>query len=221
MNKISIVGLLFFIGLSCAIAAKKDSLPRDPWREIGGQTNLAVGSGWMHFYGEALQVMPNSVRIRGRYHTPGKDLFGEEFIFIVFNFPYQLADNEQIPYPSNFVAKEDGTFTYRTAIGGTATVRKLEYGHPCRQPLPPQPSAEEIAKAKASSEKKKAQQSAKVLKHHQDLAEKNDPYGLYKMGERHLTGDGVPKDLAKARNLLSRAAALGQQDAGELLKKCQ
>ena len=46
----------------------------------------------------------------------------------------------------------------------------------------------------------------KVLKYHQDLADKGDSFGLLRMGERYRDGDGVPKDLSKAREYLSKAA---------------
>src|ERR1700677_637619 len=46
------------------------------------------------------------------------------------------------------------------------------------------------------AERQRAKQGvdANVLKFHQDLADRNDPYGQYKMGMRYLKGDGVDKD---------------------------
>jgi TPR repeat protein len=38
------------------------------------------------------------------------------------------------------------------------------------------------------------------------------------MGERYRDGDGVPKDLAKAKDYLTRAAAAGSPTAADELK---
>lgn len=72
--------------------------------------------------------------------------------------------------------------------------------------------------AKSAAQKKKADQAAAVLKHHQSLASKGDAYGQFKMGVRHATGDGVPKDMAEARRLLGLASAQGRQEARDYLK---
>lgn len=66
---------------------------------------------------------------------------------------------------------------------------------------------------------KKQQAQAKVLKSNQDMADKGDEYGLLRMGERYRDGDGVPKDLTKARDYLSKAAAAGSPTAAEELEK--
>ena len=60
--------------------------------------------------------------------------------------------------------------------------------------------------------------AAAVLKHHQELAAQGDGYGLFKMGERYLKGDGVEADRAKGLSLLKRAAAMGREDAQALLR---
>jgi hypothetical protein len=59
----------------------------------------------------------------------------------------------------------------------------------------------------------------KALKFNQDAAAKGDPYGLLRMGERYRDGDGVPKDLTKAREYLTKAAATGSPDAADELSK--
>lgn len=58
----------------------------------------------------------------------------------------------------------------------------------------------------------------KVLKSNQDAADKGDAYGLLRMGERYRDGDGVPKDLTKARDYLTKAAAAGSPTAEADLK---
>ena len=45
----------------------------------------------------------------------------------------------------------------------------------------------------------------------------SDADAMYSVGKRFLDGDCLEKDLVKARDLLSRAAALGHQRAQELL----
>jgi hypothetical protein len=65
---------------------------------------------------------------------------------------------------------------------------------------------------------KKAVQ-ARVLKGNQDLADKGDAYGLLRMGESYRDGEGVPKDLAKAKDYLTKAAAAGSPTAADALLK--
>jgi hypothetical protein len=60
---------------------------------------------------------------------------------------------------------------------------------------------------------------AKVLKSNQDLADKGDEYGLLRMGERYRDGDGVPKDLAKAKDYLTKATTAGSPAAADELSK--
>jgi localization factor PodJL len=91
---------------------------------------------------------------------------------------------------------------------------------------PPPPTPEEIAasnaavalaKAQADATKKKADDAA--LKYDLDLAAKGDAYGQLRMGERYRDGDGVAKDLAKARQMFSLAADQGNSDAATDLAK--
>ena len=74
-----------------------------------------------------------------------------------------------------------------------------------------------VAAEKADAAKKASQ--AKVLKSNQDLADKGDAYGLLRMGERYRDGDGVEKDLAKAKVYLTKAAAAGSPTAADELSK--
>jgi hypothetical protein len=60
---------------------------------------------------------------------------------------------------------------------------------------------------------------ARALKFNQDLADKGDAYGLLRMGERYRDGDGVPKDLNKAREYFTKAIAAGSPPAAEELEK--
>jgi len=65
----------------------------------------------------------------------------------------------------------------------------------------------------------KAQADARVLKWHQEQADKGDPYCEYRMGLHYRDGDGVPKDLDKAREWLQKSADQGDTDAATELAK--
>jgi len=68
-------------------------------------------------------------------------------------------------------------------------------------------------------EQEKQAREAKILGFNQTEADKGDPYGLMRMGERYRDGDGVPKDLFKARDYLTKAAAAGSPTAADELSK--
>lgn len=74
--------------------------------------------------------------------------------------------------------------------------------------------AKKIAKAKQDA-------AEKVLAWHMSLADKGDAYGQFRMGQRYLTGDGVEKDLIKARDLFAKSAAQGNGDAAAALARLQ
>lgn len=75
----------------------------------------------------------------------------------------------------------------------------------------------EAEKQKAAAAKKHATDAA--LKFNQDLAAKGDAYGLERMGERYRDGDGVEKDLTKAREYFEKAVAAGSPTAAAELSK--
>lgn len=73
----------------------------------------------------------------------------------------------------------------------------------------------EAAKA-ASDAKKQADKKVmdeKILAANQKAADQGDAYGLLRMGQRYRDGDGVEKDLDKARNYLRQAALKGSETA--------
>ena len=74
-----------------------------------------------------------------------------------------------------------------------------------------------VAAETAAAAKKAAQ--AKVLNWNQEQADKGDPTGLLRMGELYRDGNGVPKDLNKAREYLTKAANAGSPDAADALSK--
>jgi hypothetical protein len=73
--------------------------------------------------------------------------------------------------------------------------------------------------AKEKEDAKKQAFADALFKHEQELADKGDGYGLFRMGERYRDGKGVPMDLAKARDYFTKAAAIGWPHADDELKK--
>jgi TPR repeat protein len=60
---------------------------------------------------------------------------------------------------------------------------------------------------------------ARALKFNQEQAAAGNPSGLYRMGVRYRDGEGVEKDLRKAREMLKKAADGGHPDAAAELEK--
>ena len=79
--------------------------------------------------------------------------------------------------------------------------------------------ARQDAALKAELDAKAAKLAAKVLQETEALAAEGDPYAEMRMGERYLNGEGVKKDLIKARTYLQRAATQGSPTAVEELDK--
>jgi hypothetical protein len=72
--------------------------------------------------------------------------------------------------------------------------------------------------AKAKEVAKKQATVSAVVKFNQEQADKGDVFGLLRMGERYRNGDGVEKNLTKARDYLTKAAAAGSPTAADELK---
>jgi len=66
---------------------------------------------------------------------------------------------------------------------------------------------------KEKQEAEKQAITAKAVAFNQSQADKGDAFGLQRMGERYRDGDGVPKDLQKAKDYLVKAAAAGSSEA--------
>ena len=207
---------------SCVISFATILEPRDPYRLIGDSVWTVSGidtkNGWVEFSGRVLEVQPGGIRIKGFY--TGSGYVDEEGVeFFVANYPYTVAENERVgPGDKTFMcAKLAGTYTYPTAIGGSHTIRKLDYGTVYTPPPPTPLTPEQIAAAKAKAAAAKKAGEEKALKSNQAAAEKGDAYGLLRMGERYRDGDGVAKDLPKAREYFTKAVAAGSPSAQEEL----
>lgn len=202
-------------------------MPRDPDRVLDGVRCFLRGTdvrnGWVQFEGTVIEVQREGIRLRGWYTgNYGSDGQGAEFFLT--NFPYAAAENEKITVQDNppqcFVAHVAGVYTYNTVGGSSRTIRMLDYGSIYT------PTAEEIAAAaKVAAAERKAEKAKedtakqKALKANQQAADEGDAYGLMRMGERYRDGDGVDKDLIKARVYLQRAVDAGSPTAVDDLKK--
>ena len=202
------------------VAPPKPYLPIDPLREIDGQpcsVNPRDTNNWAVFAGTVLQVHGNgAVRIQGQFT-------GHPYAeFMVVNYPYEVVEDQVIGYDNNkslaHYAKIAGTYTYSTVAGSSRTIYKLDYGQIYTPPLPPPPTAEQIAARRAVEAAKRKKAEANTIKWLEELVATNDAYGELRMGERYRDGDGVEKDLVKARLMLEKSAAQGNKDAAEALK---
>lgn len=84
-------------------------------------------------------------------------------------------------------------------------------------PLIIQAKADAIAAQKSAEAAKLGK--AKALASNQAAADKGDAYGLMRMGERYRDGEGVEKDLAKAKEYFQKAANAGSETAAKELSK--
>lgn len=211
---------------------QKKTIPKDPWREIGGETKfLSVNSGYVIFSGQIQEVTQNGIRVLGRHgNTPQEEYF-------VLNFPYHFDAGESIDPEKELVAFENGKFSYITEDGYAKTITKLNYGKPCARPanadsveLAAQQlnssDMEQITNAVKNATTKQAEldivknaldaaQSSfqyflktnqdMALKNNQEQADKDDPAALRRMGERYRDGDGVVTNLATAAEYFKKA----------------
>lgn len=230
-----IIGFLC-VGISGNSQVTYDFTPRDPWRVIDGTTFYAKGDDWVEFAGKVLEIQPGrGIRLEGNYNrigsgatmyfTGNSSAFNYEFF--VANFPYDVAEGDMVSVSEGFTARKTSTYTYKTTAGGSRTIRQIDYGTPY---VPPALTPEQIADAKAAQEKasvnakanaaaQKQVTATRALKFNQDAAAKGDMFGLLRMGERYRDGDGVEKDLAKAKEYLQKSADAGSPTAKEELSK--
>lgn len=214
------------MAISVSAHAQQQFVPRDPYRIINGETNYVYPKG-VQFYGTVLEVQKTGIRIMGLYGDPrtlesnygpnGTDDHGSEFF--VANFPYPVAENDFISGDKHLFAFPAGIYEYTTTLGASRSIHKLDFGEIFTPPAPPKPTDQELASLKAAKEaKKKAAQDA-ALKSNEDAAAKGDAYGLLRMGERYRDGEGIEKDVVKAREYLKKASAAGSPTATEELSK--
>ncbi|MGA3179049.1 MAG: PQQ-binding-like beta-propeller repeat protein [Verrucomicrobiota bacterium] len=73
----------------------------------------------------------------------------------------------------------------------------------------------------AAREESRAKAEAAAVAFNQAAADRGDPYGLLRMGERYRDGEGVAKDLPRAREYLVKAAAAGNAQAAKSLQSLE
>jgi hypothetical protein len=186
---------------------QKSFVPTDPWRVMNDKTNFARGGDWVQFEGHVAKVSSDGIVIQGWFGEPlcyllPNNTTGTVTTFLLSNFPRKVA-------PGLFLSRADKWVAMKA--GDKNEMPQLDYGAVWVRQVTEEEKAQ-AASAKARSE-------AKVLAWHQELADKGDAYGEYKMGVRYLNGDGVDKDAQKGRDLLAKAAAQGNRDASDELAK--
>lgn len=142
------------------------------------------------------------------YGTLEKSDYDAEPILLK-NYPNKdnLTDGQKI----NFLAIRSGNFQYTSADNSLHTIAAYDYGkhYIALPPTPEQVTAQKKLQAEA---KLKAAESAKdaearALKANQNAAANGDSFGFLRMGERYRDGDGVEKDLSKAREFFEKSYA--------------
>ena len=208
--------------------ATQNFIPHDPWRDIDGKQEYAKGDNWVQFVGTIIEVQPKGVRIRGYFFNPApvSYLFPNDYpdgqIFFVANFPFQCAENEQFQIEKKLTAKEAGVYTYPTAIGGSATIRKLEYGTPCDPPADlVQARLKTITDAanaaRELAQKKKAAADARTVQWLAPQATNGDASVQYSLAIHYLNGQGCETNRETAFFWLKKAAEQGSIDASNKL----
>jgi hypothetical protein len=155
----------------------------------------------------------------GTEKVPGRKI-------IIRNYP--LEESPAVGKTIAFFAMQTGTSDYNGDklelwdLGTTPTaddLKKLKADTEERQRAAQKELDEQrrVAAEKANAAKKAAQD--KALKYNQDQAAKGDPIGLQRMGERYRDGNGVPKDLDKARDYFTQAQKAGNFLVDDELKK--
>lgn len=188
-------------------AYQKTFVPTDPWRVMNDKTNFAKGGDWVQFEGRVAKVSGDGVVIQGTFGEPLFYLLpnnggATSGTFLLNNYPRAVGVGQVLSRNDKLVALKAGT---------KDDMPQLDY----ETVYVPQLSEEQ----KAAIASNKSKTDAKVLAWHKELADKGDAYGEYKMGLRYETGDGVDKDVDKAKDMLGKAAAQGNSDAASELSK--
>jgi hypothetical protein len=141
---------------------------------------------------------------------------GSGSYFAVTNAPTLLTNGKYFVAEAKFAGVYDWNGT-PLELWDCSTKEPVE---PVVYVAPPVPLTPEQIKAIAvRNEKEKRTGEAAALKWNQSQADKGDAYGELRMGERYLKGDGVEKDLLKAKDYFSKSAAQGNLEASNALVK--
>lgn len=142
-------------------AARVAALKIDPVRQVAGhQENISTAPGWCYFFGKVVSVLPDGVNVYGFYGpVTGPFLQTEEITFFVANYPFPLAEGDQIPMDRWSVAKDVGLATFNTPLKGPRGVHALDYGIPIH---PRRPSKTELDQVLAQAIKDRQETDARM-----------------------------------------------------------
>jgi Sel1 repeat len=192
---------------------------------------------WKHFDGECLTVLSDGIILQemktnrvskiargsltpnqsaGGYAGPAASYVASETRepgkrFFLRNYPASL-------WPTTGKRIEGLAMQTGVLQQSNETLEQWDYGMDYT-PQPHKLTPEEVAAAKTQADRKKAEGDAGILKFELESSEKGSDLYQYRVGLRYLNGNGVPKDLAKARDYLSKAAAQGNKEAAAELAK--
>jgi hypothetical protein len=116
------------------------------------------------------------------------------------------------------------TESFLKAVGEKADKEQADLAAQLSKPLPPERKrlTLEDVKAQAEAQKKQAAElTAHAVAVTRAAAERGDPDCQFRMGERYRDGDGVPKDLEKAREWFGKSAAGGNKAAQKAIESSQ
>lgn len=183
-------------------------------------------------WGRVFQITDDGILMKKMpWEESSADDIDYELVFVSRIPSSSLVDNDIVA----LYAVSSGRHSYVTTQGARSTVPKYDFG----RVLTPQEAAplqkefddkiQDAARQRAAADSarkvnaanKKAEANARALEWNQQQADAGDPYGLLRMGQRYLHGDGVETNLAKARDYLQRSADLGNDTAKEELAKLQ
>jgi hypothetical protein len=179
---------------------------------------------WTSHYCEVVEVLDDGLLVRPR----SRNDMGDTFFLTNYPSHKHLVDNELI----SFMARASGNYRYTDTTGASRSVPFYDCGVAVSyEEIDKALHLSEKAAAKAAAEsaqkaaddalrlKKRAEAQANAVKMYQTLAEKGDAYGQFRLGEFYRDGDGVAQDAAKAKELFTKSAAQGNQDAARALDK--
>ncbi len=211
------------------------SNPTAFFRRVGDATNAIDDMKVIE--GQVLQVVDHGVLLTTISEEPGSwnRAYTGPVVF-VDDFPFAVVDEDKVTVQ----AIRTGTYRYTATTGAIKTVAEYSCGtpvSPTKQMLDEkalsikgeidsfagrlQEEAAKVQKAKELAEEKKKASQLAALQANEDAAKKGDAYGLLRMGERYRDGEGVEKDIIKAKEFLKRSADAGSITAGEELSRLQ
>jgi hypothetical protein len=218
---------LSLVGVVLQSSAAIPPAPLDPWRIIDGSTNYAGGKDWVYLTGKVWSHEGGGVVVSGgvvpTIRGDGTEAFSGHYFVANWNCP--TSDGKSFMNaagPGGPIAKHRHQLV-KTSFG---SIRLLDYGAVWK-PSPEWTKQQEVKAAEAKAEAAKAIQAKQAsaesagLRYNRSQADKGDMQGLFRMGQRYASGDGVDKDPAKARAFFQSALSAGHPDAAKALAAVQ